>query len=447
MPKPPACPDKVNVLLIGGGGREHALGWKIKKSGRLGKLWIDAAKHGGLAPLGECCPISTSGPFHEKSNNLFQLRGWCDENDIHLVVVGPEVPLADGIHDALATDTRLVFGPSADGARLEADKAFAKQLMRSANVPTADARMFTIPEDALEYVRAKEEPCVIKAAGLAAGKGVMICSTLAEAEDAIARVMVDREFGDSGDTLLIEEMLSGPEVSILALTDGNSCWILDPAQDHKRVGEGDTGPNTGGMGAYCPASVLDEDQMATVERDILVPILDALKREGIVYRGVLYAGLMLTKAGPKVLEFNCRFGDPECQPLLARLKGDIIQLLWDTAAGNLAHTSIEFDERPACCVVMCSEGYPGAYEKGKTIQGIDTAQQLGAGDEQVIVFHAGTKHEGGEVVTSGGRVLGVTALAKDLDRARALANEACATIHFEGSFFRSDIGAKASSES
>ena len=237
MPKPPACPDKVNVLLIGGGGREHALGWKIKKSGRLGKLWIDAAKHGGLAPLGECCPISTSGPFHEKSNNLFQLRGWCDENDIHLVVVGPEVPLADGIHDALATDTRLVFGPSADGARLEADKAFAKQLMRSANVPTADARMFTIPEDALEYVRAKEEPCVIKAAGLAAGKGVMICSTLAEAEDAIARVMVDREFGDSGDTLLIEEMLSGPEVSILALTDGNSCWILDPAQDHKRVGK------------------------------------------------------------------------------------------------------------------------------------------------------------------------------------------------------------------
>ena len=201
------------------------------------------------------------------------------------------------------------------------------------------------------------------------------------------------------------------------------------------------------MGAYCPASVLDEDQMATVERDILVPILDALKREGIVYRGVLYAGLMLTKAGPKVLEFNCRFGDPECQPLLARLKGDIIKILWDTAAGNLAHTSIEFDERPACCVVMCSEGYPGAYEKGKTIQGIDTAQQLGAGDEQVIVFHAGTKHEGGEVVTSGGRVLGVTALAKDLDRARALANEACAAIHFEGSFFRSDIGAKASSES
>jgi phosphoribosylamine--glycine ligase len=258
--------------------------------------------------------------------------------------------------------------------------------------------------------------------------------------------MDDREFGDAGDTLLVEEMLTGPEVSILALTDGNSCWILDPAQDHKRVGEGDTGPNTGGMGAYCPASVLDEDQMATVERDILVPILDALKREGIVYRGVLYAGLMLTKAGPKVLEFNCRFGDPECQPLLARLKGDMIKILWDTAAGNLANTSIEFDDRPACCVVMCSEGYPSAYEKGKAIQGIDTAQQLGAAGEQVIVFHAGTKHEGGEIVTSGGRVLGVTALAKDLDRARALANEACAAIEFEGSFFRSDIGAKASSE-
>ena len=298
----------------------------------------------------------------------------------------------------------------------------------------------------MEYVRAKDEPCVIKAAGLAAGKGVMICSTLAEAEEAITRVMVNREFGDAGDTLLIEEMLSGPEVSILALTDGNSCWILDPAQDHKRVGEGDTGPNTGGMGAYCPAPVLDEEQMATVERDILVPILDALKREGIVYRGVLYAGLMLTKAGPKVLEFNCRFGDPECQPLLARLKGDIIKILWDTAAGNLANTTVEFDERPACCVVMCSEGYPGAYEKGKTIQGIEAAQQLGAAGEQVIVFHAGTKHEGGELVTSGGRVLGVTALAKDLDRARALANEACAAISFEGSFFRTDIGAKASSE-
>ncbi|MAV55081.1 MAG: phosphoribosylamine--glycine ligase [Phycisphaerae bacterium] len=446
MPKPPACPDKVNVLLIGGGGREHALGWKIKKSGRLGKLWIDAKGHGGLAPLGECCPIPTSGPFHEKSNSLFQLRNWCEEQDIGLIVVGPEIPLAQGIHDALATETCLVFGPPEGGARLEADKVFAKKLMRTVSVPTADGRTFTLAEDALEYVRAKDEPCVIKASGLAAGKGVMVCPTLPEAEEAITRVLIDREFGDAGNTLIVEEMLTGPEVSVLALTDGNVCWILDPAKDHKRVGEADTGPNTGGMGAYCPAPVLDEAQMAFVEREIFVPTLDALKREGIVYRGVLYAGLMLTKAGPKVLEFNCRFGDPECQPLLARLKGDIIQILWDTAAGNLANTTIEFDDRPACCVVMCSAGYPGTYEKGKPIAGIDTAQGLGGPGEQVIVFHAGTKHEGGEIVTNGGRVLSVTALASDLERARMLANEACAAIEFEGAFFRSDIGAKASSE-
>ena len=247
--------------------------------------------------------------------------------------------------------------------------------MRSANVPTADARMFTIAEDALEYVRAKDEPCVIKAAGLAAGKGVMICSTLAEAEEAITRVMVNREFGDAGDTLLIEEMLSGPRFPSWPSPMAIRAGFLIPPKTTNGLEKAirDQTPVVWGPTAR---PVLDEEQMATVERDILVPILDALKREGIVYRGVLYAGLMLTKAGPKVLEFNCRFGDPECQPLLARLKGDIIKILWDTAAGNLANTTVEFDERPACCVVMCSEGYPGGYEKGKAIQGIEAAHNL-----------------------------------------------------------------------
>jgi phosphoribosylamine--glycine ligase len=341
--------------------------------------------------------------------------------------------------DALQTESRLVFGPTKAAARLEADKAFAKHVMKQASVPTAEGRTFSDVESARTYVLAREDACVVKATGLAAGKGAIVCETQAEALEAIDRILVAREFGAAGDRVLIEEKLSGQEVSVLALVDGRTISILDPCQDHKQVGEGDTGPNTGGMGAYCPAPVIDAATMAIVERQILVPTIDALATiEDIRFRGVLYAGLMLTPGGPKVLEFNCRFGDPECQPLMARLKGDLVEILWATASGGLDRVDFDFDPRVACCVVMCSGGYPGAYAKGKVISGIADAEAI---SPDVMVFHAGTKRDAnGNLITTGGRVLGVTALGDDLMAARDLANAACERIHFDGAFWRRDIG-------
>ncbi len=423
------------MLLIGGGGREHALAWKMRQSPRLGALWLSDVANAGLAALGTPCPAEVT------TRGLFHYRRWCDRNDIHLVVVGPETPLADGLADQLATATRLVFGPSRAAAQIEADKAFAKEIMRQGSVPTCESRTFDRHEAAREYLTAHDEACVVKAAGLAAGKGVIVCETQAEALDAIDRFMVRREFGDAGRRVLIEEKLVGQEVSVLGLVDGRTIWLLDPAQDHKQLEEGDRGPNTGGMGAYCPTPVIDLDTLGTIEREIFVPTIDALRRENIEYHGVLYAGLMLTPGGPKVLEFNCRFGDPECQPLMARLEGDLVELCWATAAGTLDDQAIAFDDRVACCVVMCSGGYPGDYVKGKPITGIEDAEALGGDGREVIVFHAGTKREAdGTLVTNGGRVLGVTALAEDLRTARDLANAACAKIRFEGAHFRRDIG-------
>ncbi len=423
------------MLLIGGGGREHALAWKIKQSPRLGKLWLSDPGNAGLAKLGQPCAVKMD------CKDAFRMQRWCDAQSIDLVVVGPEAPLAAGIQEILATDTRLVFGPSKQAAQIEADKAFAKEIMRQAAVPTGDARTFTRADSAKAYVENREEPCVIKATGLAAGKGVIVCETVEESLAAIDHMLDERAFGDAGKTILIEEKLLGQEVSILALVDGRNIWVLDPCQDHKQLNEGDTGPNTGGMGAYCPAPVIDRDTLAIVEREVLVPTIDALRREGIEYRGVLYAGLMLTAGGPKVLEFNCRFGDPECQPLMARLQGDLIEILWATAAGTLDQVDISFDKRAACCVVMASGGYPGPCEKGKPITGIDDVPQLASDGEDVHVFHAGTTvNHNGELVTNGGRVLGVTALAEDLQRARDLANAACEQIHFDGAYYRKDIG-------
>lgn len=436
MKKPLACPSSCNVLLIGGGGREHALAWKLRQSPRLGKLWLSDPGNGGLRKLGQPCAQKMDFA------NEFMMKRWCESNDIHLVVVGPEAPLAQGIVDILRSDTRQVFGPSAEAAKLEADKAFAKQLMRQSAVPTADARVFHDANSAIEYVNAHEEdPMVIKASGLAAGKGAIVCNTQAEALDAVDRIMVKREFGDAGRKVIIEEKMNGQEVSVLALVDGRNLWVLDPCQDHKQLLEGDRGPNTGGMGAYCPTPLMDHEAMAIIQSEVLVPTVDALRRRGVEYRGVLYAGLMLTPAGPKVLEFNCRFGDPECQTLMARFKSDLIEVLWATCTGTLDRIEIEFDPRTACCVVMCSEGYPGSYPKGLEITGIEDAEALGTDDQQVIVFHAGTtvNHEG-QLVTHGGRVLSVTALAEDIPAARELANAACDKIHFEGAHFRRDIG-------
>jgi phosphoribosylamine--glycine ligase len=440
MAKPKPCPSPCNVLLVGGGGREHALAWKLTQSPRLGRLWLSDATNAGLAKLGMPCsvPINT--------REAFRLRRWCDANQIHLVVIGPESPLAEGLADVLASDKRMVFGPSKAAAQLEADKSFAKQLMRHAAIPTAEARTFTDAESARNYVLAHpEDPCVVKAAGLAAGKGVMVCEGSDEALLAIDRMLVKREFGAAGQKILIEEKVSGQEVSVLALVDGRTISMLDPCQDHKQVGEGDKGPNTGGMGAYCPTppSVIDRETMRVVEQQIFVPTIDALRRDGIEYRGVLYAGLMLTPGGPKVLEFNCRFGDPECQTLMARLQGDLVEILWAAAGGGLDRVEIDFDPRVACCVVMCSKGYPGSYETGKLISGIEEAEGLGrdSATGKVVVFHAGTAiNHNGKLITHGGRVLGVTALAENLMQARDLANAACERIHFEGAFWRRDIG-------
>jgi phosphoribosylamine--glycine ligase len=431
MAKPLPCPRTCNVLLVGGGGREHALAWKLRQSQRLGRLWLTNPENAGMASLGEACDC----PLEYR--NFFRMARWCDGHDIHLVVVGPEAPLAAGIADALAAPGRLVFGPTRDGANLEADKAFAKDLMRSASVPTAEGRAFRDLESAVAYLESRTEGMVVKASGLAAGKGVVVCASPREGVEAAHRIMGDREFGDAGTTLVVEERLKGQEVSVLALTDGRTIWMLDPCQDHKQVGEGDTGPNTGGMGAYCPTPLLDEPMTSRIEREILVPIVDALRRDGIVYRGVLYAGLMLTHAGPKVLEFNCRFGDPECQPLMARLRGDLVEILWATAAGSLDDVTLSFDPRTACTVVVCAGGYPGPYEKGNTISGLDEAGRVPG----VTVFHAGTRREtDGRIVTNGGRVVSVTALADSLRAARDLATEAAGLIRFDGAFFRRDIG-------
>ncbi len=429
------CPDTVNVLLLGTGGREHALAWRLKKSRRLGTLWVEPGANAGILEISRACP--------EPIDDAFRISRWCERENVSLIVIGPEVPLAADYATKLADPPRrFVFGPTKAGAQLEWDKAFAKQVMRAASVPTGDSRTFTDAEQALAYVATRIDGCVVKATGLCAGKGVVVCKTIDEARRAVEDGLVRKVFGDAGSTILIEELLSGPEVSVLALCDGQSFWMLDPAQDHKRVGEGDTGPNTGGMGAFSPTPKATPELLRIVERDVLVPTIDALKRMDIPFRGVLYAGMMITPAGPKVLEFNTRFGDPETQPIMARLKGDLVELCWATATGQLGEAELSFDPRAACCVVVCAKGYPNNYAKGLEITGLEEAKAVDhAPDEEIVIFHAGTTRKNGRLVTNGGRVLGVTALAKTSARASELATKAAACIKFEGAFFRRDIGA------
>ena len=437
MPKPrktQASPTgPIHILVLGSGGREHALGWKLKQSKRCGKLYF-APGNGGTAALGTNVDL-TIEPVNTK--HVDALDYFCRHNDIGLVVIGPEDPLCQGLADRLAAPGRLIFGPVKDAARLEGDKAYAKQLMKAASIPTADAQIFNDFERARSYVEARETPVVVKAAGLAKGKGAIVCSTNEEAIDALRRCMVDKEFGDEGNTVLVEERLVGQEVSILALVDGRNLFLLDPSQDHKQAHEGDTGPNTGGMGVYCPTPLLDDDTLTTIQREVLVPAVDALRRDGVTFRGVLYAGLMLTAGGPKTLEFNTRFGDPETQALMMRLRGDLLEAMVATCEGRLDEADLSWDPRVCCCVVMASGGYPGPYVKGKPIRGIEDAER----EEGVKVFHAGTKlTRGGTLVTDGGRVLAVCALAPTLAEAQSKANAACENVHFEGTHFRRDIG-------
>ncbi|MCC6679797.1 MAG: phosphoribosylamine--glycine ligase [Phycisphaeraceae bacterium] len=425
--------QKINCLIIGSGGREHALGWKLKQSPRCGRLFF-APGNGGTGQLGQNVDLAVE-PVNTKHADAIDY--FCRTNDVAMVIIGPEDPLAGGLADRLQRDGRWVFGPCAAAAKLEADKAYAKHLMRAANIPTADARSFTDYEQARAYIEQRETPVVVKAAGLAKGKGAIVTSNTDEALDALRRCMVDLEFGEAGQTVVVEERLVGQELSVLALVDGRNLYVLDPAQDHKQIYEADRGPNTGGMGAYCPTPLVNDTLMSQVERDILVPTVDALRREGVDFRGVLYAGLMLTAGGPKVIEFNCRFGDPECQPLMMRMKGDLLDVLIKCCEGRLDEANIDWDPRNCCCVVMASGGYPGKYETGKPITGIAEAEA----DQGVKVFHAGTKRgKDGALLTSGGRVLNVCALGKDLKEAQQKANAACDRIAFEGAYFRRDIG-------
>lgn len=420
----------MKVLLIGNGGREHALAWKLASSPRVTALYA-LPGNPGTAQLADNVPISTSDfPAIEK---------FARQNQIGLVVIGPEDPLAAGLADQLTAAGFPVFGPSKDAARIEADKWFAKELMRQQAIPTAEARSFTDPSAAEEYVRIRSEPLVIKAAGLAKGKGVVVCHRTQDALDTIDTIMRKKAHGPAGSRIVIEEKLVGPEVSILAFVDRRNIYMMEPSQDHKAVDDGDTGPMTGGMGAYSPAPVVTDEMLHDIERTVLVPAVDGLLREGIEYKGVLYAGLMLTPHGPKVLEFNCRFGDPETQPLMMRLQSDLLEVMLAVAEGRLDQVELKWDERPALCVVATSKGYPGPYPTGLPITGLEKADAI----PDVKVFQAGTKLKDGQVVTDGGRVLGVTALGRTIADAQKRAYAAMEHIHFEGMHYRRDIGYQA----
>ncbi len=422
----------MNVLIIGSGGREHALAWKIAQSPRVDRVFV-APGNAGTALDADNVPIA--------ADNFPALIKFAKENEVALSVVGPEAPLAAGIVDAFEAERLRVFGPGKAAAELEGSKVFCKDLLRSADVPTADYRTFRDAETALRYLRDREDvPIVVKADGLAAGKGVIVCDGRDQAVAAVTRIALEREFGEAGDRLVIEERLHGEEASVLAITDGRTLVTMQPAQDHKPAGDGDTGPNTGGMGAYCPAPLVNDDMLHWIEEHILVPTVHALKRGRRPFRGVLYAGLMITNQGPKVLEFNVRFGDPEAQPLLMRLKTDLVDVLEAAVEGRLEQfDGLDWDPRPSVCVVMASQGYPGSYAKGHPIRGLDEAAEL----PDVKVFHAGTKMADDRIVTAGGRVLGVTGLGDNIARAKLQAYTAVKCIRWDGAWCRKDISDKA----
>ncbi len=420
----------MRVLLIGGGGREDAIAWKLSKSKELKKLYI-APGNPGTARWGENVAI--------KAEDVAGIVSFAKENKIELVIVGPEDPLAEGAVDELEAAGIKAFGPSKAAAQLEADKAFSKQIMRSSAVSTAEGRTFTRFEDAKAYIASRDEAVVVKAAGLAKGKGVIVCDEPSDGILAAEKIMVDKIFGSAGDKVVVEDKLIGEEASILAFVDGRSIYVMESAQDHKPIGDGDTGPNTGGMGAYSPAPVVTDAMMSQIEREILVPVVDCMNRNETPYKGVLYAGLMITAGGPRVLEFNVRFGDPETQPMLMRLKSDLLEACVAVCEQKLDSVTLEWDNRPAVCVVMASGGYPGDYEKGKVITGIEQAEQL----KDVVVFQAGTAMKDGSLVTAGGRVLGVTAIGGTVADAKKQAYEAVDRIKFEGARYRRDIADKA----
>ncbi|NUO07528.1 MAG: phosphoribosylamine--glycine ligase [Candidatus Brocadia sp.] len=420
----------MKILIVGSGGREHALAWKIAQSPMVKKIFC-APGNPGIAEVAECVDI--------EAENIDGLYNFAVKQKIDMTVVGPEDALIAGIVDKFKDGHLNIFGPGKRAAIIEGSKAFAKTLMRKHDIPTADFKVFEDLKQAKKHLTACEFPLVIKADGLARGKGVFVCKTPEEAGKHLDGIMKEKIFGCAGDKVVIEEFLAGEEVSILAITDGNTILPLPSVQDHKAVYDSDKGPNTGGMGAYSPVPLITEDMHLSIEENILVPVIHAMKRENRTYRGVIYAGLIITSAGPKVLEFNARFGDPETQVLLMRMKSDLVPLLLSTAKNTLEEVEIEWHDCASVCVVMTSKGYPDAYEKGFSISGLDSIKAL----DNVQVFHAGTSMKDGKVITNGGRVLGVTALGKNIPEAQKAAYGAIQKLSFEGAYYRRDIGAKA----
>jgi len=420
----------MKILIIGSGGREHVLAWKIKQSSLVKEMYC-APGNGGISQIAECVDI--------KADDIPALTEFAKSKQIDLTVVGPEAPLAAGIVDAFEEGGLKIFGPNRKAAQLEGSKIFAKEFMHECNIPTSNFRKYDNIKDAKGFLQQALFPLVVKADGLAGGKGVVICSDFLEAEKAVDEIMAQKIFKDAGRQIIIEECLEGEEVSILAISDGNNFCLLDSSQDHKRIFDDDVGPNTGGMGAYSPAPIFTEKLLKIVESRIIEPTIRGMQRNDMPFKGVLYAGLMITSEGPMVLEYNVRFGDPEAQTVLPRMKGDIVELMLASCEGWLDKVKLSWDKKSCVCVVISSGGYPGEYETGKEITGLEEAGEM----KDIVIFHAGTKREEKKVVSSGGRVLGVTSLDNGIQGAIEKAYKAVDKINFERCFFRRDIGSKA----
>ncbi len=418
----------MKVLVVGGGGREHAIVWKLSQSPKIDKIYC-APGNAGIEGLAECIAIGV--------NEIEKLADFAKENRIDLTFVGPEDPLLAGIVDCFEEKGLAIFGPNKQAALIEGSKTFAKELMEKYQIPTAQYASFTQYEDALAYVRRVGAPIVIKADGLAAGKGVVVAMTLSEAEDALASMMKDEVFGSAGAKVVVEEFLEGEELTLLSFVDGETVRPMVPSQDHKPVYNGDQGPNTGGMGTYSPVPQMPPSLVDQVVQEIVIPTAQAMIKEGSPFRGILYTGLMITANGPKVIEYNARFGDPETQVVVPRLESDLLDILIAGVTGELGNIDIQWKEEVAVCVIMASGGYPGPYRKGDEIKGLDQI------NDQALVFHAGTTQEDGKVVTNGGRVLGVTSIGKNVEEARNRAYQAVEQIRFEGAHYRTDIAQKA----
>ncbi len=420
----------MKVMVVGSGGREHALVWKLSQSELVDKIYA-LPGNPGIAEIAECADISVK--------DVEKIADFAQRQKIDLTVVGPEAPIVAGIADEFKKRGLNIFAPSSSAARLEGSKAFAKMFMREHGIPTAEFEIFDDPDKAEDYIKKVGAPIVVKADGLAAGKGVVVADTLQEALSAVDRIMRKKVFGDAGKKVVVERRLYGRETSYLVISDGKSFVPLAPARDYKPVYDGDKGPNTGGMGAYSPAETLTRELEKRVQKEIVIPVIEGMSKGGTPFVGVLYVGLMISEGKPYVLEFNVRFGDPETQAILRRLRSDLVEVATEAISGNLRE-SLQWDERPSVCVVLASEGYPLKYETGKVIEGINEAKKI----EGVEIFHAGTAVKGGKLVTAGGRVLNVTAVGNDFKQARDRAYEAVDKIYFEGMHYRKDIAAEVS---